>query len=192
MKASTRNRAVSFLLLSLVFLAGCKTVMLASGIAGFDPMSYFHDPVNMTEKNYATADYLADRGRGFVKPYHKIKALPLQDFQEPRIITYFGKETPKQVGERLIQLGYNVDLSEVWTEVNKAYAPAPQPVTNDPDFILAGSYVRKTSSLDVTVRIQDARTGIERAVFSYSVPRRGDIRKGSEPKPVIYRTTPAN
>jgi hypothetical protein len=186
-----RNFA-ALLLLSLVLMAGCKTVMVASSIASFDPLSYFKDPVNMMEKNYATADYLADRGRGFVKPHHKIKALPLQDFQEPRIVTHFGKQTTKQVGERFIQLGYNVDLSEVWTEVNKAYAPAPQPVTNDPDFILAGSYVRKTSSLDVTVRIQDARTGVERAVFSYSVPRRGDIRKGSEPKPVIYRTTPAN
>ena len=186
-----RNLA-TFLLLSLALLAGCKTVMLASSVGSLDPFSYFTSPVNMMEKNYATADYLADRGRGFVKPHHKIKALPLQDFQEPRIITHFGKQTPKQIGERLIQLGYNVDLSEVWTEVNKAYAPAPHPVTNEPDFILAGSYVRKSSSLDVTVRIQDARTGVERAVFSYSVPRQGDIRKGSEPKPVIYRTTPAN
>jgi hypothetical protein len=174
-----------------IFLAimAIAPVFTATSIIGIDPFMYFDDPVNMMQKNYATADYLADRAKGFVTTSHTIQAQPLQDFQEPRIITQFGKDVPMQVGQRLVQLGYNVDLTPVWTQVNDVYDPIAHPSISNPDFILTGSYGRKTSSLDVTVRIVDAHTGIERASFTYNIPRQGDLRKATTPKPTIQRTT---
>ncbi len=186
----TRRQKI-WVLLPLVLLVGCKTAVLATSMMGFDPLTYFNDPVNMMQRNYATADYLADRAKGFVKTHNTIQALPLQDFQEPRIITQFGKDVPLQVGERLTQLGYNVDLTRVWTQVNDVYDPIAHPGINNPDFILTGSYGVKTSTLDVTVRIVDAQTGIERASYTYSVARQGDLRKATTAKPMIQQTTPS-
>jgi hypothetical protein len=186
-----QHRFKIWMLIPLVLLTACKPEVVALSTIGFDPLSYFDDPVNMMQKNYATADYLSERAKGFVKTEHTIQAQPLQDFQEPRIITHFGKDVPMQVGQRLIQLGYNVDLTPVWTQVNDVYDPIAHPSIQNPDFILTGSYGRKTSTLDVTVRIVDARTGIERASYSYTIPRKDQLRKDTTPKPVIQKTTPA-
>jgi hypothetical protein len=185
-----KQRMLLPLMLIGLFVAGCTSgTLTAASLLDFNPFDYFSGPVNMKEKNYATADYLIDRAKHYMKPGDKIKAMPLLDVQEPRLITRFGKQVPEQIGERLGQLGYNVDLSAVSTDANPAFAAAPQPVTNSPKFILSGSYLRRTSStLDMRLYIKDAATGFERGSFDYTLRRTGDIRKNSEPKPMIYKT----
>ncbi len=178
------------ILLLLPVLAGCNTTALtAANLMDFNPLDFFSDPVNMREKNYATADYLISRAQNYVHVGDKIKAMPLLDVQEPRFVTSLGKQIPEQIGERLIELGYKVDLSEVNTDANPAFAPTPQPVTNAPEFILSGSYIRKpNATLDLRIYLKDSRTGFERASFEYTLERTGQIRKDSTPKATIYRT----
>lgn len=192
MRGQMKKTARIWMLAAALFVAGCNTATLtAASLIDFNPLDFFGTPVNMREKNYAMADYMIDRAKHYMRPNSKIKAMPLQDVQEPRLMTPLGKQVPEQIGERLIELGYSVDLSEVSSDVNPNYAPSPQPVTYTPDFILGGSYVRKGSNLDLRVSIKDAATGFERASFETVLERVGDIRKGTTQKPTIYRVPSA-
>lgn len=180
----------TFMTAGVLFVAGCSgvtTALSTASLMDFNPLDFFGTPVNMREKNYAMADYLIDRAKNYMRPGTKIKAMPLQDIQEPRLVTPLGKQIPEQIGARLAELGYNVDLSEVSTDVNPAYAPVPEPVTYTPDFILGGSYIRKGSNLELRVSIKDANSGFERASFDTVLERVGNIRKDTTQKPVIYR-----
>lgn len=190
----TRARRIYCLALGLAaLLGGCTdaettVASTVAAISDFDPLKFFEtNKVNMAEKNYAAADYLVDRGRGFIKPGAAIRATPLLDVQEPRLMTQFGRLVPEQIGERLTQLGYNVDLSAVSTDVRPEFQSAPQPAARKPDFILSGSYIRRGSDLDLRINITDADTGLERAMFNYTLPRTSDIRSKSKPQPTIYR-----
>ena len=176
-------------LLPMLVLAACTETLAVANLVDFNPLEYFDSPVNMREKNYAAADYMISRASGYVKKDDTIRALPLLDIQEPRIPTLFGKQVSEQVGQRLTELGYQVDLHEVWTEVNEAYNPKPLPGVESPDYLLTGSYVRKSSELYITLRLQETATGMERSSFEFSVPRSGNVRKTSTPKPVIYKTS---
>jgi hypothetical protein len=166
----------------------------ASAATNLDLMSYFLDDVNVMEKNYAAADFMADRARGFVSKNNIIKALPLLDSDEPRLMTEFGHEMPEQVGRRLNEIGYKVDLTDVMT--GPGYDETGRGVRRislgDPDYILTGAYKRQRSTVDVVYKIQDARTGIERAAFNYSMPRRGALRDSVKPEPMITRIEDGN
>ena len=167
---------------------GSAAMGAAAAMSDFDPLSFFeNNKTNMAEKNYAAADYLYDRGRGFVKPGMSIRALPLQDIQEPRLLTQFGRQVPEQIGERLQQLGFAVDLSAVSTDVNPQFSQMPQAAALDATFVLGGSYIRRGNDLEIRVNITDAVTGMERATFNYTLPRTSDIRAKSKPQPTIYR-----
>ena len=191
------RRSKTFLLLAgtvALLGGGCSgdPGSMAFGAMGamsdFDPLTFFeNNKTNMVEKNYAAADYLYDRGRGFVKPGTTIKAIPIQDIQEPRLMTQFGRQVPEQIGERLQQLGFNVDLSAVSTDVNPQFSQIPQPSPVNPAFVLGGSYIRRGNDLEIRVNITDAVSGVERATFNYTLPRTSDIRKKSKPQPTIYR-----
>ncbi|MCC7305244.1 MAG: hypothetical protein IT558_03180 [Alphaproteobacteria bacterium] len=176
---------------ALAFLTACEHATTA--MMGADVMNFFMDEkINMTEKNYAVADYLVERGGGFVKKEHIIKARPLLDVEEPRIIPGLAKQIPEQIGQRMIQLGYTVDLSEVSTDVEPELSSRPPPAIGAADYILSGSYTKKSKmfekTMDVRIRIVDAVTGIERAAFDYTIPRTGELRRDSNTKPVIFKT----
>ncbi len=124
-----------FLLTAFFLLGACSTSSMttaAAVVGAFDPLDIFQAKVNMQEKNYAAADYLVGRATNFVKPGHAIRAMPLLEVEEPRLVTPFGKMVPEQIGERLIQLGYNVDLTAVSTGVAPEFTPAPEPSARKP------------------------------------------------------------
>lgn len=176
-----------------VSLWACETVSTvasaASAATNLDLMSYFLDDVNVMEKNYAAADFLADRARGYVSKNNIIKVLPLLDSDEPRLTTEFGREMPEQVGRRLGEIGYKVDLNDVMTGpgYDETGAGVRRIPLGEPDYILTGAYKRQRSTVDILYKIQDARTGVERASFNYSMPRRGSLRDSVKPGPMITR-----
>lgn len=177
-----RNRArACCMVLTALALGGCAAAALIN-----NPLRHFENQANLAEENYAAADYLIGQAKNYVTHDRSIKAMPLLDEQEPRLMTELGKQIPEQVGGRLVQLGYRVDLTSVVTGIDPQYAAAPQPVVSAPDFILSGSYIRKASIVDVKLRLQDARTGEERGTFAYSLPRTGEIRRDTKTKPLIY------
>lgn len=175
-------------LCSLLLLTGCLEA--ASNASLGDPLGIFQSRnINLVEKNYAAADYLADRAKNYVGHADTIRAMPLLDVGEPRIITRLGKEIPEQVGERLVQLGYQVDTSAVNTNLAPSYAPTPQVVASRPGYILAGSYRDKGAVIDVSLTIKDAMTGQERAGFNYTLPHVGEVRKHANQAPAFQKTT---
>lgn len=172
--------------LAVVFLlSGCAAGWSASMLGAGDLYEYFKGDTNLLERNYATADYLAERGHGFVRTGSTIKALPFLDSGDPRLVTKFGRELPEQIGERLNQLGYNVDLSSVSSAPEASPASMALAPMKTADFLLNGYYTRNASTVDVKIAIQEAGTGRERAAFQYSLPRHGNVREDTKPATII-------
>ncbi len=173
-------------LCSLLLVGGCVAGSVNSVMD--DPLGIFQSrAINLTEKNYAAADYLISRAKNYVRREDTIKAMPLLDVSEPRIVTRLGKEIPEQVGGRLIQLGYSVDISAVNTNLAPSFAPTPQAISTRPDYILAGSYRDKGTAIDVTLTLKDSATGQERGVYNYTLPRVGEVRRHSNQGVVIQK-----
>ena len=181
------EKAASVVLVcAALFLSGCEAGGLAlSAASTFDLYDYFQGDSNLMEKNYAAAEYMADRARTFIGGHTRIQALPFLDEQEPRLVTKFGKELPEQIAERLIQLGYNVDMTAVSTGVEPAYQTPPLPTMRNPEFTLTGSYSRDSGNVVVRMRIQETGTGRERASFQYILPHRGNVRRDIKAEPTI-------
>ena len=185
-----RVKKAALVLGAFAALAGCSGAegqATMAALSSFDLFDYFQGDVNLAEKNYAAADYLADRGKGFVKKEDGIKALPLLDEDEPRMETKFGRRIPEQIGERLNELGYNVDITGVATGVDPAFQATQQTVMSNPRYLLTGSYARKTSQINIRLRMQDAVTGQVRAMYDYALPRHGNVRKDSKAEPMIMK-----
>lgn len=182
------KKFVTLLLMAPVLLmTGCDTVMLGGGAA---VLNYFERPdVNLLEKNYAAADYLMQAGGNFVvKNRDTVKAVTLQNVSEPQLTAKLGWAIAKQTGERLRQLGYNVDLSEVTHAVEDQLPYTSGASKGTPDYILSGVYFRAKTKVDVRLRLQDVRSGRVVAEFNYPLPMSHDIQDLSKPETRIYRT----
>ncbi len=161
--------------------------------AGSDAYTYFTRPgTNLVEKNYAAADYLIHQAETFVrKDRDVIKASPLTDIEEPEIYTTIAKVIPEQVGTRLSQLGYSVDMSEVSEAVDGVYLQGINKAERKPRFILSGTYRERTrKDLDVSLRLVDTQTGRFVGGFDYTLEVRGDLREMSKPETRIIRLEP--
>lgn len=178
------GRRSGLLLAAALLLSGCA----ATALSEFSALDYFQGDVNMAEKNYAAADYLISRARPFAPPGSSIKAVPLLDEEEPRLTAPLGREIPEQIGRRLGELGYNVDLISVATGLDPAYQPAYPMTIHEPQFLLGGSYRRGASDIKVRLRLQETASGIERAAYDFTLPRRAGVRKGTKPEPLIIQT----
>jgi hypothetical protein len=186
------RRRFSFLFIVLsaaVLMTGC---LAASGVGLLDTAArgiFQRQDVNLNEKSYAAADYLIVQAQDFVGRGALIKADVLKEIHQPETSSDIGKVIPEQVGTRLSQLGYNIDLSDVKTaEVGTALGMPPQ--GRKPNFILGGSYKRSRKTLDIGLRITDAGSGRIVGAFDYSMPLNNEIAELSEPKARIYRVTP--
>ena len=165
-------------------LAGCASVLM-------DPSAYniFQEQeVNITEKSYAAADYMDQQAKNFVKRSALVKAAPLEDAFEPRLTSRFAKVIPEQVGVRMGQLGYRIDLSDVLVSDNPAYLKPATSVGEQPKFILGGTYARGRTDVDVSLRILDAASGRVVAVFDYSMPMDRDIGEMTKSETRIFKT----
>ena len=182
---------------ALITLAGCTPPIILGAGAGAANYVLNKDIVNLRARNYAAADYMITQSKGFIGKKDLIKAEPLTDSLEPQLSSAVGEIIPHQVGERLAQLGYYVDLSDVTRQgENFHLAPSAEAIGKTPRFILTGTYtrhkrelIRVKKDLTVNLRITDIKTGRTLGAFDYTVEMSGEVDEFSEPKPVIIRTT---
>lgn len=185
-----RALKIAALVVPLVMLAACTSALVTGGAA---VMNIFDRPdVNLAEKNYAAADYLMQAGANFIKKSDDVKAVALQNVAEPQLSTRIGRIIAQQTGERLMQLGYRVDLTDVSANVENDFPYAAAPVDRQPDFVLSGTYLNAKSKVDVKLRLVNARTGAVVALFDYGLPMSHEVQRLTKPKPQIYRTTGQN
>ena len=185
-------RKLALLPLALTALSGCTVALATAGYVAADRIINEEDP-NFAAQNYAVADFLIQQARTYIGRQHLVTAEPLTDIQSPEISTTIAKLIPEQIGIRLSQLGYRVDLSEVTTSADTSYLRPSLKSGEKPDFIITGNYLRKTNrDIDVKTRIIDLKNDRIVAVFDYEVNMTRGVKELSEPKPKIIRTTQSN
>jgi TolB-like protein len=185
----TKLRAIILIFMVPALLAGCSNPILTGGAAG---INYIFDrpEVNLAEKSYAAADYLMQQGGNFVhKQNNQIKVMPLRNYAAPDLSTRIGRVISKHIGERLQQLGYQVDVVHVSQNIENDFPYVDIQPNENPDFVMSGTYYNDHHELDVKLRLMDARTGELVGQFDYSMPMSWEIQRMSRPKPKIIRTT---
>ncbi len=148
------------------------------------------EDINLAAKHYAVADYLIQQASTFIKRGDLIVAEPLTDIQTPEMGTTIAKLIPEQIGVRLSQLGYRIDLGAVTTTPDTNYLRPSLTNGEEAEFVLTGHYLRRRKALDVKVRIVDIRKGTIVAAFDYTIPNDQQIRDLSEPQAKIMKVTP--
>ncbi len=175
--------------LSLFALSGCTAVLAGAGVVAADQIINEEDP-NFAAQNYAVADFLIQQADTFIKRDDLIAAEPLTDIETPEISTTIAKLIPEQIGIRLSQLGYRLDLGEVTTTADTNYLRPSMKSGEKPDFIITGNYLRKSNKdIEVKARIVDLKNQRIVAVFDYPIHMTRGVRGLSTPKPKIIRTT---
>jgi TolB-like protein len=182
MMIKIRNAALLFSC-ALLF-TGCAAVMAATFV------NLFRNDVNIRQTNYAAADYMTQYMKAFVdKDEDRIRAETLQDADQPALNAEIGEIIIDQVGERLHELGYDVDLSAVVTVANKdIYPPAPAS-GGTPGFVLSGTYLNKGRDIEVRLRLAEISTGQIRAAYDYKLPLNRELRQKAKAEAKIYRVT---
>ena len=172
------------LALGAMATSGCTMALLDSAAAGIFP----NEDVNFTSQNYSAADYLVQQAKPFIDRYAVIQAQPLSDTDHPEMESTYGKMVPEQIGIRLSQLGYRMDLANVATAADTNYLkPSASAMKKNPEFILSGTFTRRRIEVDVSTRIIDTRNGRVVAVFDYTLPRSREVDELARPKPKIMR-----
>ncbi len=177
------------LLVPAILLTGCNMATKSVGAAG---INYIFDrpEVNLAEKSYAATDYLMQQGGNFVhKRNDEIKVMPLRNYAAPDLSTRIGRVISKHIGERLQQLGYQVDVVHVSQNIENDFPYVDIQPTDNPDFVMSGTYYNDHHELDVKLRLMNVRTGELVGQFDYSMPMSWEIQRMSRPKPKIVRTT---
>ncbi len=178
-------KRLSVLILASFLLSGCTAIALTQT----DALGIFRDEeVNITQRNYAAADYLIQQARTFIGRRDLLTAETLTDKDEARVHSALGRMIPQQVGVRLSQLGYKVNLDQVTVAGEESNYLNSATIKNEkPDFILSGTYLRRPQELDVNLRIIEIGTGRIVAVFDYIMPMNREIAELSEPEARIYK-----
>ncbi len=193
--ASTNKPFSKLLLLSACVLAGANltacgpavlggTALGAAGMGAFD-----RDETVLLEKNYAAADYLIQQADAFMnRRYDLIIVEPLTDTTQPLASPDINRRIPEQIGVRLSQLGYRMDLSKVAGSVETNYLKPTITKGETPDFILSGNSTRRGGEMDVSLRIVDIKEQRVVAAFDYIIEINSrDLRESAKPKPKIMR-----
>ncbi len=181
-------RALGFIAVCGV-LSGCVMQMIEE----FEdtPISdlFVGPKVNVTEQNYAAADYLVGQVQTFISKRNDfIKVTELVDVDEPALHSAVGKSVPMQIGSRFSQLGYAVDLSDVADGAEAEFlknAPAYQ--NTQPDFLIAGNLRRLTKEVEIRLRVVEADTGRVISSYGYVLPFSTAVRKDATPEARIIR-----
>jgi hypothetical protein len=173
------------LIAAALVISGCNPEFLDTASRGIFPQQ----EVNLTQKNYAAADYLQQQADTFLKKNATlIKAVPLRDVQQPDLPpARLGHLIPEQVGIRLAQLGYRVDLDQVLTSADTNFMRPAIRSGEVPDYTLSGTYLRRRKEIDVSLRIAGTQSGRVIASFDYTVPMNREMGDLSEPKTQIFR-----
>ncbi len=181
-----------YLVLALLFpLASCGdplTFKLASVGLIATAEGLFKDPeINLKEKNFAAADFIASQLRSSNVSYKSpIHILPLEELDNPGITSELGLKLPEGVGLRLIELGYNAQIHDVASGANAGlYQSPPKGVT--PHYKMTGRYAVRKKEVDVYLRMIDVKTSRVVAQFDYVMALSKEMGKMSKTKPMLYR-----
>ena len=96
-------------------MAACGEIITYKTVAAtLAATSYgvFSSPdVNLKEKNYAAADFIAGKIKNRVRRDQIILAMPLEETDHAGISSPLGAFIPEGIGLRLGELGYNVAIA---------------------------------------------------------------------------------
>ncbi len=170
---------------SILITGGCTAALLDTTAHNI----FIRSDTNFTEKNYAAADYLIQQAKSYVSRHSYIVAKPLNDIDHPEMSSTFGKMIPEQIGVRLSQLGYRLNLENVALSPDTNYLRPADTTNKKPDFILTGTFMRQRTNMNVSLRMVNARNNQIIAVFEYPMPLTGEIADLAQPEPKIIRMT---
>lgn len=171
-------------------LTGCVATTAATTLLDTANRTIFQrQDVNLTEKNYAAADYLITQAESYIGDADHIAVHGLAATGQPGITSEIGRRIPAEIGVRLSQLGYHMDLSRVQSGAENALGVPAGASTRSPAFNLTGSYERGRSDLGVRLQITESATGRVVGAFQYSMPMDREIARLSEPQTRIFKVS---
>ncbi len=176
-----------------LFLSACGTSLTfraaTLGVSAARYGVFSRVDVNLKEKNYAAADFLAVKVKDIIDFKDPILALPLVEADNIAISSPLGANISQGVGSRLADLGYNVNLNKtVIADENKSlYLKFKD--NKDYDFVLKGSYRYNNykNNIDVFLIITDAKSSKIIASFNYSMPLSKEVKDLSKTQVKIFR-----
>lgn len=192
-KGAGRRGVLSLLACVAVFpvLTGCtEKIMFRGAITTMTAAMegvFMRTDVNLKEKNYAAADFLAQRLKPAAGFGRLIAVRALSEVDNPGITSPLGTKIPEEIGLRLMDLGYKVDIRDVATGPNDGLYNGVPASAGLPAFVLTGSYLRNRDDMDVHLRVVDAGSGQVVAAFDYKLLLSVEVRKLSETPVRIYR-----
>ena len=182
-----RKNIKLFSIVSCLVLSSCVEVTgfkaVTAGIAASAGGVFSSPNVNLKEKNYAAADFLAGKVGHRISAFDVIRAEPLQEADHPGITSPLGRFIPEGVGLRLTDLGYRVQLDKVSSSEVALYPSAK----SDTKYVLSGIYTVQKKHVDVILQIVDARTGVSVGRFEYDLLSSSEVRQMAETEPRIMK-----
>lgn len=161
-----------------ITLTGCSETM-----KDFTSRPLFLDQdVNLPQKNHAAADLLISQAQSNLTNQTPIAVAPLNELLQPEISSAFGAVITEQVGVRMSQLGYNVQLDYV-TGYTDLQAATPE----KPEIILTGNYNPRRRDVAISLRMADLQSKRIIASFDYTVPRTREVEEMIKPQPRVFR-----
>jgi len=129
------------------------------------------------------------QAKTFIRRGDVIKVVPLVNFDDPQTPAAIGALILEQIGARLTQLGYHVDLEDVQAQrqfLNMSDILAATSTANKkPAFILGGHYINDRPNMNVNLRITQVKDNRVVGAFDYTMPTNREIRNLATPKPQI-------
>lgn len=166
------------LLACLPALSGCTATSVFTDRAHD---FFLSEDVNLIEKNYAAADYLAGLTHATLSKYTPIEIGQLAHANKVGLSSAFGSLVPEQVGARMAQLGYTVVTPERGTAAS----------TNR-GAIITGTYLPNGPQADINLRIVNKQSGQIIGAFDYNVPINSEIGKLLEERPTATKVDAAD
>lgn len=177
----TMLTALALPVLSGLVLSSCHPVVMG-GVAAYGGYEYyrFTDPdLNLKGRNYAAADYIIAQADSFLDDEDVIMVMQLASEEDAQVTSDIGFVISHDIAERLIQLGYRVDVSALKGNVTSL------PKTFD--FALVGSYLQDRNDLYVSLRIERANPPRTIGIFNYMMPTNKKMRGMAKPEPQIMK-----
>lgn len=186
-----RFHYLAFLMLMPVLVSCGEVVAFKAVAAGLSAASYgvFSRPdVNLKEKNYAAADFIAVQIKHRVGKGDVILAKQLEEMDHAGISSPLGSFIPEGIGLRLVELGYNVQLHEVAMNGNSGLYSLPTGGSSA-DFVLKGTYLANNKDVDVFLRMINVNSGAVVASFDYSLLLSREVRELSQAQTKVFRVS---
>ncbi len=159
-------------------LGGCTAVALMKEAGDYIRLG----DVNIKEKNYIAADYLAGLTHATVNKRAIIVPEPLMHANNSGMTSPFGYLVTEQIGSRFAQLGYNVQIPD---KNNPAAGVDPRK-----GIALRGTYLPSGGAANISLRLVNRATNQILGAYDYTLPVNGEIAELMEDRPIVFRVQP--